>query len=284
MSARVKMAKGSKAIRRGQSVNQSNAQRGESVHHLNIQSTRHCSAYRQGRTSPYLDILPAHLTTKKCPSPLSRSLTRLLPDPACGTCRKKCRKCDRSRPICNRCKDKGLHCEGYPPRFQFCELATPHDAGGAIVTSAGPAPALPPGEGPDPILADQISAPSVSPVEPCGLRPRSLSSIGAAFNESRPPPPPPLWEADSSASPREFRAIDTPSPASDARLLDDMLLSSETQRLLKYCESVLSLAHLSRQNLNAFPHLILPFSCLVTLVSLSFLANKAGTCLKSTRS
>ncbi|KAM0312535.1 hypothetical protein ACHAPQ_012208 [Fusarium lateritium] len=42
-------------------------------------------------------------------------------DPACGTCRKKCRKCDRKRPICDRCRAKGLHCEGYPPRFQFQE-------------------------------------------------------------------------------------------------------------------------------------------------------------------
>lgn len=45
-------------------------------------------------------------------------------EPACGTCRKKCRKCDRKRPICDRCRIRGLHCEGYPPRFQFCEVLT----------------------------------------------------------------------------------------------------------------------------------------------------------------
>ncbi|CAH0024630.1 unnamed protein product [Clonostachys rhizophaga] len=45
-------------------------------------------------------------------------------EPACGTCRKKCRKCDRKRPICDRCRTRGLHCEGYPPRFQFCEVLT----------------------------------------------------------------------------------------------------------------------------------------------------------------
>ncbi|KAJ4003745.1 hypothetical protein NW766_012197 [Fusarium irregulare] len=45
-------------------------------------------------------------------------------DPACGTCRKKCRKCDRKRPICDRCRIKGLPCEGYPPRFQFQETIT----------------------------------------------------------------------------------------------------------------------------------------------------------------
>ncbi|KAF4987803.1 hypothetical protein FDECE_15296 [Fusarium decemcellulare] len=50
-------------------------------------------------------------------------------DPACGTCRKKCRKCDRKRPICDRCRTKGLHCEGYPPRFQFCEISVPGSRG-----------------------------------------------------------------------------------------------------------------------------------------------------------
>ncbi|KFA81941.1 hypothetical protein S40288_06882 [Stachybotrys chartarum IBT 40288] len=45
-------------------------------------------------------------------------------DPACGTCRKKCRRCDRARPICGRCSAQGLHCEGYPPRFQFADAST----------------------------------------------------------------------------------------------------------------------------------------------------------------
>jgi hypothetical protein len=43
-------------------------------------------------------------------------------EPACGTCRKKSRRCDRKRPICDRCRTRGLHCEGYPPRFQFREV------------------------------------------------------------------------------------------------------------------------------------------------------------------
>ena len=45
-------------------------------------------------------------------------------DPACGTCRRKCRKCDRKRPICDRCRIKGLPCDGYPPKFQFQENLT----------------------------------------------------------------------------------------------------------------------------------------------------------------
>ncbi|CEI39904.1 hypothetical protein FVEN_g2177 [Fusarium venenatum] len=51
--------------------------------------------------------------------PLSTRPTARRKDPACGTCRKKCRKCDRKRPICDRCRTKGLQCEGYPPKFQF---------------------------------------------------------------------------------------------------------------------------------------------------------------------
>ncbi|OAG08776.1 uncharacterized protein CC84DRAFT_1086944, partial [Paraphaeosphaeria sporulosa] len=35
-------------------------------------------------------------------------------DPVCGTCRKKCRKCDRTKPECRRCVSQGLVCEGYP--------------------------------------------------------------------------------------------------------------------------------------------------------------------------
>ncbi|KAF5556275.1 hypothetical protein FNAPI_5798 [Fusarium napiforme] len=60
-------------------------------------------------------------------------------DPACGTCRKKCRKCDRKRPICDRCRTKGLHCEGYPPRFQFQETltVTPNQSSSQPATSDG---------------------------------------------------------------------------------------------------------------------------------------------------
>ncbi|WXC52739.1 hypothetical protein QX201_012403 [Fusarium graminearum] len=56
--------------------------------------------------------------------PVSTRPTARRKDPACGTCRKKCRKCDRKRPICDRCRIKGLPCEGYPPRFQFQDALT----------------------------------------------------------------------------------------------------------------------------------------------------------------
>ncbi|KAJ5959228.1 uncharacterized protein N7479_006378 [Penicillium vulpinum] len=44
--------------------------------------------------------------------------------PACITCREKCRKCDRAKPVCQRCITKGLKCKGYPEKFRFAGLAT----------------------------------------------------------------------------------------------------------------------------------------------------------------
>ncbi|KAJ5383471.1 hypothetical protein N7517_001382 [Penicillium concentricum] len=44
--------------------------------------------------------------------------------PACITCREKCRKCDRTKPVCQRCVTKGLECKGYPERFRFAGIAT----------------------------------------------------------------------------------------------------------------------------------------------------------------
>lgn len=79
-------------------------------------------------------------------------------DPACGTCRRKCRKCDRSRPICNRCRTKGLHCEGYPPRFEFCDIIPARRHGGACSQaqdhSDRDSPREPDEPAPDETLAD----------------------------------------------------------------------------------------------------------------------------------
>ncbi|KAJ6188778.1 hypothetical protein N7519_003686 [Penicillium mononematosum] len=44
--------------------------------------------------------------------------------PACITCREKCRKCDRTKPVCQRCITKGLECKGYPDKFRFAGIAT----------------------------------------------------------------------------------------------------------------------------------------------------------------
>ncbi|KAM0190682.1 hypothetical protein ACHAPI_009208 [Fusarium lateritium] len=81
-------------------------------------------------------------------------------DPACGTCRKKCRKCDRKRPICDRCRTKGLHCEGYPPRFQFQFQET-------LVIA--------PGQGPQEASPDIADVSPTQVVEDCSL-PESLEA------------------------------------------------------------------------------------------------------------
>ena len=43
---------------------------------------------------------------------------------SCAMCRKKSRRCDRARPICGRCTERGLECGGYPEKFRFCGLAS----------------------------------------------------------------------------------------------------------------------------------------------------------------
>ncbi|PVI04120.1 hypothetical protein DM02DRAFT_640170 [Periconia macrospinosa] len=43
-------------------------------------------------------------------------------DPVCGTCRKKSRKCDRTRPQCKRCIKHGLVCEGYQLNIQMYNM------------------------------------------------------------------------------------------------------------------------------------------------------------------
>lgn len=43
---------------------------------------------------------------------------------ACVTCRQKCRRCDRAKPVCRRCVSKGLECGGYPTVFKFYGAST----------------------------------------------------------------------------------------------------------------------------------------------------------------
>ncbi|KIW48783.1 uncharacterized protein PV06_01348 [Exophiala oligosperma] len=50
--------------------------------------------------------------------------TSRAPGPACETCRRRSRKCDRERPQCSRCLTKGLVCEGYPTQFKILGLDT----------------------------------------------------------------------------------------------------------------------------------------------------------------
>lgn len=95
----------------------------------------HIAVLRKGErvaSLPVVTLSSLHNTLLGKPSQIRRSVYlkkclltfQLITEPACGTCRKKSRKCDRKRPICDRCRTRGLHCEGYPPRFQFREILT----------------------------------------------------------------------------------------------------------------------------------------------------------------
>ncbi|KXH29397.1 hypothetical protein CSIM01_12785, partial [Colletotrichum simmondsii] len=153
--------------------------------------------------------------------------------PACGTCRKKCRKCDRARPVCNRCKSKGLHCEGYPPRFQFCEsLQTP-----SLITA---------GEERDPEAEQERVQPDVLPTNE--LTPaQNLSSPTSTPNSLSSDQPSQsrrllqtLSQGASPASPQD-RSLGAPSPATiTGHPVDDLLLTSNSQKLLVYFDRELS--------------------------------------------
>jgi hypothetical protein len=83
---------------------------------------------------PCLGIFGSLLLTATCklsslPSPITLYLHTQMSEaakasPACFTCRKTCRRCDRARPACQRCLDKGLQCGGYPDKFRFCGPAS----------------------------------------------------------------------------------------------------------------------------------------------------------------
>ena len=57
--------------------------------------------------------------TGRMPLTIPLQLSYWQTDPVCGTCRRKSRKCDRTRPQCRRCLSKGLVCEGYEAKFKF---------------------------------------------------------------------------------------------------------------------------------------------------------------------
>lgn len=73
---------------------------------------------RQNATTGYVSGRDSIVPCLECHFP------DLTVGPACLTCREKCRKCDRARPVCNRCIAKGLDCGGYPEQFRFCGIAS----------------------------------------------------------------------------------------------------------------------------------------------------------------
>lgn len=64
---------------------------------------------------------PPNRAGKFCLMRRRRASPHLASDPVCGTCRRKSRKCDRTKPQCHRCLSKGLLCEGYETKFKVYE-------------------------------------------------------------------------------------------------------------------------------------------------------------------
>lgn len=161
-------------------------------------------------------------------------------DPACGTCRKKCRKCDRARPICNRCKTKGLHCEGYPPKFQFCAFTTAvvrdiHDAPRADVAGENPSSPRSPA---DSILAASSSHGTSSP-DALSVAREPSPEVAASLLPHSPNASSPLGHSTPSAasSIRDVQVMgETECTPSSPSSIDEVLLADETQALLLYCK------------------------------------------------
>ncbi|KAK1489143.1 hypothetical protein CCUS01_14612 [Colletotrichum cuscutae] len=164
---------------------------------------------------------------------MARGSKAVRKDPACGTCRKKCRKCDRARPVCNRCKSKGLHCEGYPPRFQFCESLQTH----SLMTT---------GDERDPEAEQERVQPDVLPTNE--LTPAqnlsSPTSTPSSLSSDHPSQSRRLLQTLSQgASPAlpQDRSLGAPSPATiTGHPVDDLLLTSNSQKLLVYFDRELS--------------------------------------------
>lgn len=125
--------------------------------------------------------------------------------PACITCREKCRKCDRTKPVCQRCISKGLECKGYPEKFRFAGLATRGKWKNRAV-----------------------------PSETRGHRVQSRPSV-----ENTDPPQPqerPLKHVRQKETPQPSLGQNQPQAEERTVELDDLLMLERTETLLAYCE------------------------------------------------
>lgn len=147
------------------------------------------------------------------------ALADLCSDPACGTCRKKSRRCDRGRPHCQRCISKGLLCDGYATRFKIYDLANNGGKARATATRASKRKTNTNG-----ITKSSSAEPVKSPVAPVSQNqesPIAVASYSSAIS--------PVSNSNSYSS-RARHSSDHLSPR-----LDDILASDETTALLHHC-------------------------------------------------
>ena len=142
-----------------------------------------------------------------------------IPGPACITCREKCRKCDRAKPVCQRCINKGLECKGYPDKFRFAGLATR----GKWKNRAVPTVARSHGVQNQPGLNnDRATDP---PREEHGLPSNNSTSTSSRNSEG----------------PRSILGRHWPRSEERSVELDDLLMLERTEVLLTYCAFFFSL-------------------------------------------
>ncbi|KAJ0422827.1 fungal-specific transcription factor domain-containing protein [Aspergillus carlsbadensis] len=170
-------------------------------------------------------------------------------DPACATCREKCRRCDRARPVCKRCATRGLECKGYPDTFQFKPVTVtvtatePRKATGRYTTRKRKRAALQPDEGelsPTDVHVPRSAGGGVVDAEPhppwnrisTSLQRRGL--VSESWDEGVG-----LWSSSSidySPSPQPHPQAQRGGQMTE---LDELLLQEQTQRLLTYYDTVI---------------------------------------------
>ncbi|CAG7931643.1 unnamed protein product [Penicillium olsonii] len=162
--------------------------------------------------------------------------------PACTTCREKCRKCDRTRPTCNRCTSKGLVCKGYPDKFRFCGLATR----GKWKNKSAPTVTRPSGQDcPPPPQQQRTEVPQMStfvPFEISTLVDDQQQILDITLSD----------HAMSQDSPSDLSTV-WRSPDHKAVELDDLLMLDRTETLLRHydeqiCPHQIALAADGAQN------------------------------------
>ncbi|KAK2756033.1 hypothetical protein CKAH01_17207 [Colletotrichum kahawae] len=162
---------------------------------------------------------------------MARGSKAVRKDPACGTCRKKCRKCDRTRPTCNRCKSKGLKCEGYPPRFQFCESPFTAVAANDSKARQREEPISQPSRKPE-RCQDRSSPSAQSPQTSISTDSRSAQVLHYLSHQGTSP--------DASTSPHNI-SVGQPSPISfSERHFENEPLTALNRDLLSYFDKTLS--------------------------------------------
>lgn len=155
--------------------------------------------------------------------------------PACVTCREKCRRCDRTRPVCRRCVSKGLECKGYPDKFRFCGIASRGKWKNQRV----------------PIVHNTPSEPRDRQQRKTASRQaRRVATLAASSSEDEPQPPssshsPDTWMVE--ASPQEPNHVwSRPENQSGKRAveLNDLLMLDRPETLLAHCKILPGDTHL----------------------------------------